>query len=483
MLTLLIRLFIDEHLKGQAALVIFTIPIMLSAYVGGMGPGLLATVLSYVSANYFFLPPYHSFNISSGAEMWQLGIVLLAGIVISALNGALHNAKERAAVATKQNLAAEKFADATLKENNDLRAALDEHAIVAVTDAKGKITFINDKFCTISGYSREELLGRDHRIINSGHHPREFMQNLWATISVGKVWHGEIKNRAKDGSFYWVDTTIVPFLDHEGKPTQYIAIRADISERKRVEQELQSLNVELEQRVHERTEQLQFANKELESFSYSVSHDLRSPLRAVDGFSLAVLEDYGSQLPDEGRRYLQTIRDGAQKMAALIDDLLTFSRLQRQAMRRTRVDTLTLVKGATKDLLDQELGRSIQVKMGELPPCEGDPALLKQVWMNLLSNAIKYTRSRSEAVIKAGSLVEDGKTVFFVRDNGTGFDMRYESKLFGVFQRLHRAEDYEGTGVGLAIVQRIIHRHGGRVWADAKLGEGATFFFTLGSAD
>lgn len=233
------------------------------------------------------------------------------------------------------------------------------------------------------------------------------------------------------------------------------------------------------QKVQAANQQLEAANKELESFSYSVSHDLRAPLRAMDGFSRAVLEDYGSQLPPDGLRYLQVIRTSAQRMGNLIDDLLSFSRLSRATLSKRTIDARRLVQDTLEDLSAQRAGRDIQLIMGELPPCEGDPALLKQVWINLLSNAIKYTQKRESAVIEVGCKTDGPVSIYFVRDNGTGFDMRYAHKLFGVFQRLHRAEDYDGTGVGLAIVQRVIHRHGGRVWAESAVDQGATFYFTL----
>ena len=233
------------------------------------------------------------------------------------------------------------------------------------------------------------------------------------------------------------------------------------------------------QKVQEINRQLESANKELEAFSYSVSHDLRAPLRSVDGFSQAVLEDYGAQMPEDGQRYLQKIRNGAQRMGNLIDDLLTFSRLSRAPLEKQTVDTEQLVRTVLEDLHIAQEPRPIELRIGELPPAVGDPALLKQVWMNLLSNAVKYSRKRENAVVEIGCAQEQDENVYFVRDNGTGFDMRYANKLFGVFQRLHRAEDYEGTGVGLALVQRIIHRHGGRVWAEAAVDRGATFYFTL----
>jgi len=624
---------------------------------------------------------------------------------------------------------AEEQLKASFKEIGDLKAALDEHAIVAITNQQGKITYVNDKFCAISKYSREELLGQDHRLINSGFHSKEFIHDLWLTITHGKVWKGEIKNKAKDGSFYWVDTTIVPFLSAAGKPLQYVAIRADITERKQVEVaaarlaaivqysddaiigkdldgivtswnagaekifgypaqemvgqpilrlippdrqheetnildrvrrgesvqhldtmrvrkdgslvdvsitssaikdatgkiigaskvarditerkrveaeareseeryrtlfntliegfctiemvydaegrpvdyrflevnpafetqtglqgaqgklmrelapgheahwfeiygriastgepahfeneakalgryfdvhayrvgtaesrrvailfnditkrkqielEISKLNAELEKRVIERTTQLESANKELEAFSYSVSHDLRAPLRAINGFAGIVLEDFSEQLPAAGKRYLERISQGGKRMGELIDDLLAFSRLSRQSVNRLTVDPNKLVRGILgEELKSLQEGRAIEWKIGVMPTCPGDPALLKQVWINLLSNAIKYSRGREPAIVEVGCLCDGEAKAYFVRDNGAGFDMQYANKLFGVFQRLHRTDEFEGTGVGLAIVQRIVHRHGGRVWAEGKVNQGAAFYFTM----
>ncbi len=246
--------------------------------------------------------------------------------------------------------------------------------------------------------------------------------------------------------------------------------------------EVGTLRADLEQRVATRTSELEAANKELEAFSYSVSHDLRAPLRAVDGFSDALQTDHGPALPADAQRYLRMIRDGAQRMGALIDDLLAFSRLSRQPMRLQPHDPAQLAREALQDLGGLPKDRSIELAIGELPAASGDIALLKQVWINLLSNAVKYTRLRERALIEIGATRENGATVYFVRDNGTGFDMKYAHKLFGVFQRLHRAEDFEGTGVGLAIVQRILNRHASRIWVHAEPGQGTTFFFTLPAA-
>jgi light-regulated signal transduction histidine kinase (bacteriophytochrome) len=246
-----------------------------------------------------------------------------------------------------------------------------------------------------------------------------------------------------------------------------------------------TLNEELELRVLERTGQPEAANKELEAFSYSVSHDLRAPLRAIDGFSRIMLKEFTPTMTLEAREYLEDIRANTQKMGHLVDDLLTFSRLSRQPLKKEPMAPAKLVRQCLKELRGEQEGRRVEIHMEELPECSGDAALLKQVWTNLLANARKYTSKREVATIEVGSYRDKGtgERVYFVKDNGVGFDMVYAHKLFGVFQRLHRSEDYEGTGVGLAIVQRIVHRHGGRVWACSQLETGASFFFTLVSGD
>ena len=368
----------------------------------------------------------------------------------------------------------------SLKEIDDLKAALDEHAIVAITDPQGKITYVNDKFCAISKYSRPELLGQDHRLINSGFHTKEFIHHLWATIAGGKVWKGEIKNRAKDGSFYWVDTTIVPFLKKDGKPRQYVAIRADITERKAAEEKIRQLNAELEQRVASRTSELKAANSELEAYSYSISHDLRAPLRAMGGFARILEQQFDGQLAPDARHAIERICTNAAKMGQLIDGLLDFSSLNWRPVTKKKVTPTAIVRTVYEELRPETNGRRVEIKIASLPPCEADPTLLKQVFVNLLSNALKYTRDRDPARIKVGWRMENDEPVYLVQDNGAGFNMAYAGKLFQVFQRLHTPDQFEGTGAGLAIVHRIIQRHGGRIWAEAAVDQGATFYFTLG---
>ena len=236
-----------------------------------------------------------------------------------------------------------------------------------------------------------------------------------------------------------------------------------------------------ERLLHTRTTELEEANQELEAFSYSVSHDLRWPLRAIDGYSRILIDEYGARLDPKAQRYLHSMRSSTQQMDRLVDDLLAFSRLGRQPLKKQQVDVGELVQQALAELESLIEGRQVDITVGKLPPTSADPALLKQVFVNLLSNALKFTRRRLDPVIRVGHQEQGpgGIGAYYVQDNGVGFDMKYVEKAFGVFQRLHRPEEYEGTGVGLAIVDRIVSRHGGRVWAEAEVDKGATFYFTL----
>ncbi|MBP7556138.1 MAG: PAS domain S-box protein, partial [Chitinophagaceae bacterium] len=489
----------------------------------------------------------------------------------------------------------------TIRELTDYKVALDESSIVAITDQKGTILHANDNFCRISGFTREELIGQDHRIINSGYHPKSFIRDLWMTIANGFIWRGELKNRAKDGTIYWVDTTIVPFANEAGKPYRYVAIRSDITARKLAEEKLvqseniykmiassipgsvicildtkltylliegklleqigysrqqllgkqavsalpadvyaesepffqqalagntvkreshragydfitryiplkddkdqifsimtvsidvselknaqrniTELNRGLEEKIKNRTEQLKKSNEELEAFSYSVSHDLRAPLRGIIGFSAILQEEYGQQLDKEGQRITQVIIDNTQKMGRLIDDLLEFSRTGKKPIQKTTTDFNKLVPDIVDELSPPEQ-QKIKWEIKPLLSADVDASLFRQVWVNLLSNAIKYSRTKETPAITIGCLAEDTQTVYYIRDNGVGFDEAYKHKLFGVFQRLHDDHQFEGTGVGLALVDRIVTRHGGRVWAESKEGEGACFYFSLPS--
>ena len=630
-------------------------------------------------------------------------------------------------VAIRADITERKEAEENLKESlreiADYKYAIDESSIVAITDQKGIINYVNENFCKISKYAAVELIGQDHRIINSGYHPKEFIKNLWTTIARGKIWKGELKNKAKDGAIYWVDTTIVPFLDDKGKPYQYVAIRADITERKKAEENLaysemhfraliensaegitltdefsnviyrsqgsrkitgilpeknavslthpedlqliknkhaelltkpgvpiefqarflhasgkyiwlegtftnllnvkevnaivtnyrditqrkeaeqkliksekiyktiasslpgsviclldadyryfliegdmlkklgyskekllgnkaedvlppevflqvqpefkkafegitvtreanmndydiisryiplmdennsvyaimtatidvtqlknaqrdiSDLNRGLEEKIKVRTEQLKKSNEELEAFSYSVSHDLRAPLRAIIAFAKILEEEYTSKLDNEAKRITFIIRDSTLKMGNLIDDLLAFSRMGKQGITKVQINTDLMVR----EIIDEQKQSnkdhdSIDWDIRSLPSVLADMNMLRQVWINLISNAIKYSGNKEQPHIEIGSYRDNGQVVFYIRDNGAGFDEEYKDKLFKVFQRLHDADEFEGTGIGLALVEKIISRHEGKVWAEGKEGEGACFYFSL----
>jgi PAS domain S-box-containing protein len=353
--------------------------------------------------------------------------------------------------------------------------------IISVFDAKGNILYQSPSVQRILGHRAEDRIGEN--IFESPLiHPDDIDQNreffVEALANPGVNVRAEFRLRHADGSWRHIEAVGKNLLD-DPSVEGIIANYRDTSERRRDQDQIRKLNEELEQRIEERTAQLSEANRELESFSYSVSHDLRAPLRHIGGFAQMLRRRTGSSLDEVSLRYLETILSSVEHAGTLVDDLLAFSRMGRAEMRQTVVDMNGIVGEARSELQLETEGREVEWKVGVLPDVHGDPSMLRLVVGNLLSNAIKYTRDRDRAIIEVGSINEGRETVFFVGDNGVGFDVRYASKLFGVFQRLHTTDEFEGNGIGLANVQRIVNRHGGRVWAEGEEGKGAIFFFSL----
>jgi PAS domain S-box-containing protein len=345
--------------------------------------------------------------------------------------------------------------------------------IVISTLAEGRLVDVNDAFLRITGYSREEVLGKTSADLNLWADYSQRAETVKLLVERGEIRNHEVRFRMKSGEILTMSRS-AELIDLNGVPC-IINVTRDISEQKRSEEEIRSLNRQLEERVVELTA----ANRDLDAFNYSVSHDLRAPLIVIGGFTRLLIRNYRDALDQGGQEMLNTISSTVDRMENLIDALLAFSRSARQQLRVSDVPMTDLAREVLAELVPTAPGRVIDATVHLLPPARGDRAMLRQVLTNLISNAIKFTSRKERAVIEVGGFVDDEENVYFVRDNGAGFDPQKTAKLFGVFQRLHLPEDFSGTGVGLSIVQRIIQRHGGRVWAEGKPGEGATFHFTI----
>lgn len=371
-----------------------------------------------------------------------------------------------------------------LTESSDrLRAVLNSALSgVIVIDAQGMIIDWNERAEKIFGWSRDEALGQDlAATIIPENHREAHRKGILHFINTGE---GPVLNKLmeltavrRNGDEFPVELSVSALKANS--TLTFCGFITDITERKKTEEAIHTFNQKLEQMVVDRTAELQFANHELEAFSYSVSHDLRAPLRSIHGYVSILLESYGPMLDDEAHRIINVITRNSQRMGQLIDDLLAFSRLGRKELSRSNIPMGEMIENVIDEFRRSGACENTAINIHRIPPALGDNTTVRQVWVNLISNALKYSRGKEKPTLEIGSFEENDVVTYYVKDNGAGFDMAYYDKLFGVFQRLHSTKEFEGTGVGLAMVQRIIFKHGGKIWAEAKVNAGATFYFTL----
>jgi len=441
------------------AALLYLIVVVLASLTGSFVLSAVLSITAILFLDYFFTAPFFRLTLSEPLDAVALVTFLGTALVITSL------------------MSKRKRAEEVLREQANLLNLT--HDTIFVRDMSNVITYWNRGAQELYGWTAEEAIGKQ---------AHQFLQTVFplpideirAELLRTDRWEGELTHTKADGTRVVVASRWSLQRDERQQPVAMLETNNDITERKRAEQEIRKLNAELEQRVIERTDELKATNKELEAFAYSVSHDLRAPLRHMAGYAELLQKSAASILDEKSRRYMTMILEAAKRMGDLIDDLLAFSRIGRAEAQKTMVSLEQLVKEALNEARPETDGRNIVWRIGALPNLYGDRSMLRLALVNLISNAIKFTRTRPQAEIEIGCV--DGKeneTVVFIRDNGVGFDMKYVNKLFGVFQRLHRAEEFEGTGIGLATVQRIINRHGGRVWAEGLVDRGATLYFSV----
>lgn len=462
----------------------------------GKGPGFTAVILSTLAVDYYFTPPAGEFS----QDLRNLPFVvvffifaLVSGWISSrlkererALSQARDELETRVQERTKEleksntllltEIEERRRAEKVLREQTELLHLT--HDSIFVRDGEGIITYWNRGAEELYGWKNEEAIGKTAHELLGTVFPKP-LEKIMSRLIVNGRWDGELVHTRRDGSLVIVSSRWAVQRGDDGQPVAILETNNDITEQKRAEDDIRKLNEELEMRVIKRTNELGEVNKELEAFAYSVSHDLRAPLRHLAGYAELLQKSASSNLDEKSTRYVAMILESAKRMGDLIDDLLAFSRTSRAEIKKSRVSLEELVDEVLGDVKRDANGREILWNVGELPDVYGDRSMLRLALVNVISNAVKFTRQRERAEIEIARIDEGNDVAIFVRDNWVGFDMKYAHKLFGVFQRLHRAEEFEGTGIGLAHVQRIIYRHGGKVWAESAPDEGTTIYFTL----
>ena len=447
---------------------LFLFAIAMTVWYAGVGPAILSVVLSSVAFNYLFTEPRFSLYVAPADIPYYLIFILFA--LLLTWFSAVRRRVEQQLLESKDTLQRE------IVERTQQASLLNlTHDTIFVRDMNDIITYWNRGAAELYGWTEDQAVGKHSHQLLQTDYPLPLDEVREELLRTGR-WEGELQKTKADGSRVFVASRWSLRQDEQGRPVAILETNNDITDRKHREEEIRKLNQELEKR----TTDLEASNKELEAFAYSVSHDLRAPLRHMVGYTELLQKNISSMLDEKSLRYMKTILESAKRMGALIDDLLAFSRIARAETRQRPVSLEELVKEVLPDLQRETEGRAIAWNIGALPDTFGDRPMLRLVLVNLIANALKFTRTRPRAEIEIGCLErKTDAVVVFVRDNGVGFDMKYAHKLFGVFQRLHQSGAFEGTGIGLATVQRIIHRHGGSVWAEGVVDGGATFFFSL----
>ena len=457
---------LEEIQKVEYPLLLIAVAV--TVWYAGALPGVVAVALAAMSFNYFFTEPLYTLYVEHSDR--PVFVVFVGFAVLIASFSARRRRIEQALREARDELQRE------VAERTQQASLLNlTHDTIFVRDMSDVITFWNRGAEELYGWRPEEAVGKraDQLLQTACPIPED---EIRAELLRAGRWEGELEKTKADGTRVAVASRWSLRRDEQERPVAILETNNDITERRRTEREIRALNDNLERR----TTELQATNKELEAFAYSVSHDLRAPLRHIAGYTELLQKNVASTFDEKNRRYMTLIRDSAKRMGNLIDDLLAFSRIGRAETRKTMVSLAALVKEAVYELRPETDGRNVTWTVGSLPDVYGDRSMLRLVLVNLMANAAKFTRTRPRAQIEIGRVEGyEGETAVFIRDNGVGFDMKYADKLFGVFQRLHQTDAFEGTGIGLATVQRIIHRHAGRVWAEGRVDGGATFYFAV----